>query len=86
MDTKLTIKLDKEVIEKAKRYAQSQQRSLSGMIESYLQSITLLDEPGDEKSHIEISPFIKSISTGVNLPVDLDYKSEYSNYLTEKYK
>jgi len=46
MDTKLTIKLDKEVIEKAKRYAQSQQRSLSGMIEAYLQSITFLDESG----------------------------------------
>ena len=37
MDTKLTLKLDKTVIEKAKEYAESHQKSLSRMIESYLQ-------------------------------------------------
>ena len=41
MDTKLTIKLDENVIDKAKEYASSQKRSLSGLIESYLQSLVL---------------------------------------------
>ena len=86
MDIKLTIKLDREVIEKAKSYAQSHKRSLSRMIESYLQSITELDDSEDKKTDFEISPFVKSISTGVHLPTDLDYKSEYSNFLTEKYR
>lgn len=86
MDTKLTLKLDKVVIEKAKRYAQSHQRSLSGIIESYLEAITLPDEADHGKTDFEISPFVKSISTGVQIPSDLDYKSTYSNYLTEKYK
>ncbi len=36
MDTKLTLKLDKLVIDKAKEYASSHKRSLSRMIESYL--------------------------------------------------
>ena len=40
MDTKLTLKLDKNVIEKAKIYAAEQERSLSKIIESYLQVIT----------------------------------------------
>ena len=86
MDTKLTLKLDKVVIEKAKQYAQSQQRSLSRIIESYLQSITIDKDSDITKPDIEISPFIKSISTGIHIPADLDYKSAYSNYLTEKYK
>ena len=85
MDTKLTLKLDKHVIEKAKKYAASRNRSLSRIIESYLKSLTIREETKD-KEEIEISPFVKSIATGVNIPGDIDYKKEYSNYLTEKYK
>jgi len=40
MDTKLTLKLDKEVINRAKRYAESKRISLSKLIESYLQLLT----------------------------------------------
>ncbi|MEI7526572.1 MAG: DUF6364 family protein [Mariniphaga sp.] len=86
MDTKLTLKLNKEVIEKAKQYAQSHERSLSGIIESYLEALTIMEEPENGKNGFEISPFVKSISSGVQIPVELDYKSEYSNYLTGKYK
>jgi len=39
MDTKLTLKLDKVVIERAKEYATSHNRSLSRIIEFYLQSL-----------------------------------------------
>lgn len=85
MDAKLTLKLDKHVIEKAKKYAASRNRSLSRIIESYLKSLTIREETKD-KEEIEISPFVKSIATGVNIPGDIDYKKEYSNYLTEKYK
>ena len=85
MDVKLTLKLDKHVIDKAKEYASSHKRSLSRMIESYLKS--LIDR---ENEHIdndfEISPFVRSMKTGVKLPADLDYKKEYGDYLAEKYK
>ena len=85
MDTKLTLKLDKFVIEQAKEYASSQKRSLSRIIESYLRSLINRDKD-DNESDIEISPFVKSMSTGVNIPVDLDYKSEFLNHLVEKHK
>ena len=86
MDTKLTLKLDKIVIEKAKKYASLQKRSLSRIIESYLKSLSIQEDSID-KNEIQISPFVKSMrSSGVNIPADLDYKTEYSNYLTEKYK
>ena len=85
MDTKLTLKLDKFVIEQAKKYASSHKRSLSRIIESYLRSLTSRDKD-DNESDIEISPFVKSMSTGVNIPADLDYKSEFFNHLIEKHK
>ena len=40
MDTKLTLKLDKKVIEKAKEYAAKQKVSLSWLFENYLKAIT----------------------------------------------
>lgn len=86
MDTKLTLKLDKNVIERAKEYAASQNRSLSRIIESYLQSLTVEEDMKNNKAGIQISPFVKSMSSGVHIPADLDYKIDYSNYLTEKYK
>jgi hypothetical protein len=86
METKLTLKLKKDVIERAKLYAASHKRSLSRIIESYLQSLTLQEDSENKNDDFQISPFIKSMSTGIHIPADLDYKTEYSNYLTEKYK
>jgi len=85
MDSKLTLKLDKFVIDKAKYYASSQKRSLSRIIESYLRSLVNKDNP-KESDDIEISPFVKSMSTGVKIPADFDYKKEYGDHLTQKYK
>jgi len=85
MDSKLTLKLDKFVIEKAKDYASSQKRSLSRIIESYLRSLVSKNHP-NEIDDFEISPFVKSIATGVKIPADFDYKKEYGDYLAKKYK
>ncbi|MDP3431523.1 MAG: DUF6364 family protein [Bacteroidota bacterium] len=85
MDTKLTLKLDKDVIEKAKEYASSQKRSLSKIIETFLQSLANQENRKNE-DEIQISPFVKSMSSGVNIPADLNYKKEYTNHLIEKYK
>jgi hypothetical protein len=85
MDTKLTLKLDKYVIDKAKEYAASHKKSLSRMIESYLKSLIDKESP-DLNDDIEISPFVKSMASGINLPADFDYKKEYADYLSEKYK
>lgn len=82
MDTKLTLKLNQEVIEKAKEYASDKKLSLSRIVEFYLQSLTR----EYKKDDFGISPFVKSISSGKSIPVDLDYKKEYSDYLMEKYK
>jgi tRNA uridine 5-carbamoylmethylation protein Kti12 len=69
MDAKLTIKLDKYVINKAKDYASSQKKSLSRLIESYLKSLVTQDDSNDNEE-IKISSFVKSISSGVSIPTD----------------
>lgn len=83
MDTKLTLKLNQEIIEKAKIYAAQKKVSLSRIIENYLNSLTT-----DAKSEdsIEISPFVKSIKTGNSITADLDDKKEYAERLLNKYK
>jgi hypothetical protein len=85
MDAKLTLKLDKNVIDEAKKYAVSNKISLSRMVESYLKSLKNYPEQQDN-NEFEISAFVNSLKTGVKLPEDLDYKEEYRNFLEEKYK
>lgn len=85
MDTKLTLKLDKFVIEQAKEYAASQKRSLSRIIEAYLKSLINSENLINEED-IKISPYVKSMSTGIKIPADLNYKSEILNHLEEKHK
>jgi hypothetical protein len=80
MDTKLTIKLNNDVIVRAKSYAQSRRTSLSKMIESFLDSVTK-NEPDD----IEITPLVKSLSGVIKVPEDFDYKRERTDYLVKKY-
>jgi hypothetical protein len=80
MDIKLTIKLDDDVITRAKSYAKRRKTSLSKMIESYLDSVTKPDS-----GKIKITPLVKSLSGVITLPDDYDFKKEYTEYLTGKY-
>ncbi|MGL5111100.1 MAG: DUF6364 family protein [Flavobacterium sp.] len=82
MDAKLTLKLDQEIIEKAKHYASEKKISLSRIIENYLNSLTS-DKTNND---IQISPFVKSLSSGIKIPADYDYKKDRADYLEKKYK
>jgi hypothetical protein len=79
MNTKLTLNLDKGVIDQAKSYAKENSVSLSKLIESYLDSLTTRSE---KKS--KISPLVKSL-TGVIPSENYDDKKDYKNYISEKY-
>ncbi len=86
MDTKLTLKLDKNVIEKAKIYATEHKHSLSFMVENYLKAVTSMEKK-ETNDEIIISEFVKSISIGNGeIPADFDYKKDRQDYLLEKYK
>jgi hypothetical protein len=79
MDTKLTLKLDHSVINRAKLYAKKKNTSLSKLIESYLD---LLVEPDGKQ---KVTPLVKSLSGVVDLPKNFDYKKEYRKHLSGKY-
>ena len=82
MDTKLTLKLDESVIEKAKIYAKKQQTSLSRLIENYLFALTKEQQTENEN----ITPLVKSLSGIVHLAEDDMSSLDYAEYLTKKYK
>ncbi len=81
MDTKLTLKLEMSIIEKAKEYAKSNRTSLSKLVENYLSNITK-----DNSKAEKITPLVKSLTGVINLPTDFDDKKGYGDYLSNKYK
>jgi hypothetical protein len=79
MDTKLTLRLDNSIIEKAKNYAKNKNTSLSKLIESYLGKLVT---PNDTN---EVTPLVKSLSGVIDLPKKFDTKKEYKKHLSNKY-
>mgnify|MGYP006203128209 CR=1 FL=1 len=82
MSTKLTITIDENVIEKAKKYAKGKKNSLSNIIENYLK--TLVNE--DKKETSELSPIVKSLKGSFKAEKDFDYKKELGNHYSEKHQ
>lgn len=81
MNTKLTLTIEHEVIAKAKKYASSNERSLSDIIENYLKVITT-DHSYEQK---EYPPIVQDLKGSFKAPKDLDYKKELSKRLAVKY-
>lgn len=81
MNTKLTLNLDKSVIEKAKAYSKSHNTSLSKVIEAYLSSLT--SSRGED---VEITPLVDGLSGVIELDTNFNYKEDYASYLLDKYK
>ena len=80
MNTKLTLSLDKAVIDKAKSYAKNTGRSLSELVESYFENLT-------SKSHAEedIHPKVKKLIGRITLPPDFDEEKVKEEHYREKY-
>ena len=81
MDTKLTLKLDKRVIEEAKLYARESNTSLSKLIENYLSAIT-----SERSKRRKVNPIVKSLTGIIRLDDKKDYRKAYTDYLVKKYK
>lgn len=82
METKLTLRLNEEVIGRAKRYARQHKVSLSKLIENYLLSVTRQRE---EKVPTT-TPLVESLSGVMDLPEGYDYRKEQREYLADKHK
>ncbi|MDQ0636690.1 formiminotetrahydrofolate cyclodeaminase [Pedobacter sp. W3I1] len=78
MTTKLTLTVQKSTIEKAKSYARHTGRSLSELVEKYLETITL-----DEETIV--SSKLRGIVGAVKLPDDFDEETELRDYFEGKH-
>lgn len=80
METKLTLKLEQLIIEKAKDYARTRNTSLSKLVETYLQKIT-----EEKKEKQNVTPLVNSLTGIIKLPENYDDKEAYRDYLISKY-
>ena len=71
MKVKLTLTIEEKVIDAAKQYAHSKDKSLSHIVENYLMSISF-----NEKKSDNLSPKIVKLMGVINLPKDFNYKEE----------
>ncbi len=81
MDSKLTLKLDKKIIDRAKLFAKSNNTSLSYLVEGFF--ARLLEK--EQKLSLKASPTVKELSgvLKINNESDIDLLKE--KYLLEKY-
>ena len=79
MDTKLTLSMDKKVIEKAKKYAAKENTSLSNLVEGFLIRITANQ---DKK---ELPPLVKSLSGVLKGKISDGWKEDKMKHLEGKY-
>ena len=85
MKTKLTLNIESAVITKAKRKASDKNRSLSEIVEEYLQQFSngsSLKKPSTRKK--TITQRIKELTRPIQIS-DRDLKKEWHKHLDEKY-
>ena len=82
MNTKLTLSIEEQVIERAKEYAKKQGRSLSNIVEEYLKSIAK-----QKKSKIlnNLDPLVEELCGSVKIPDNKSYDEILEEAIMEKY-
>jgi hypothetical protein len=83
MYTKLTLNIDQNVIENAKKYAKHQKRSVSKLVEEYLSSISL--STNEKVEYNSLGPITKELVGIIKVKGKMDYKELLTNALMEKH-
>jgi hypothetical protein len=86
MKTKLTLRLDEEVIKKAKKYAQSHHTSISELLENYLKLLVSRDKKLMAEDDPEEYSSITQLRGIIKLPKNFDYKKELGKMLRKRYE
>ncbi len=81
MDTKLTLSMKKNTIEKAKKYAKSHKTSVSQLVEQYLETIA-----NSEKMELDgLAPLTRSLIPLAGFSSSLSAKDLLNDALAKKY-
>ncbi|MEP6512393.1 MAG: DUF6364 family protein [Parafilimonas sp.] len=78
MLTKLTLSINEQVIKKAKLVSRNRGKSLSRIVEDYLQSLS--SDTEKNSSFKKLSGVLKN-----KIPPDVDLKKEKGKYINKKY-
>ncbi len=83
MNTKLTLSINPNVIEEAKKYAKSNGKSLSNIVEEYLKSLASAEKTNKKRESLKI---VRELKGSVKMPKNLDsYKTILEDALIDKY-
>jgi uncharacterized protein YktA (UPF0223 family) len=82
MGTKLTLTIEKEVVEIAKQYAKEKGQSLSELVENYIKFVTVKRAKIKEK---QLSPKVKKLRGIIKMDENMDYKQILTEELSKKY-
>lgn len=82
MNTKLTLTIEKEIIEIAKAYAKDKGQSLSEMVENYFKFVTVERKKIKEQ---QLSPKVRKLRGIIKTDTPLDYKEILTEELSKKY-
>jgi hypothetical protein len=83
MQTKLTLRLEKRLIEQAKLFARQRNKSLSQVVEEYFVLLSRVVEPYAPTLQDELPPITKSL-WGILRDKEVD-EQDYKLYLETKY-
>jgi hypothetical protein len=81
MNAKLTLSLNREIIEQAKKFSRSHHKSLSKLIEGYLRQVTHSDDASKQ-----VTPLVAKLSGVIDAQKLGDHKRDYADYLAGKYR
>lgn len=82
MRTKLTLKIDREVIQIAKAFVRKQNVSLSFLVENLLRKVTASNPP----AAVLANSLVAQLSGVIQLSVDFDYRKKLGDRWSEKYQ
>lgn len=82
MNTKLTLTLEKEVLEIAKEYAKEKGQTLSEMVENYFKFVAVNRK---ETKHTQLSSNVLKLRGILKTDDKLDYKEILTQELSKKY-
>ena len=80
MTTKLTLSVDRQVVQKAKRYARRQNKSLSQLVTNYLRHVT-----AEDREVSDIDPVVLEIADEIPLDQLPQLEEPKYRYLRDKY-
>jgi len=81
MNTKLTLSIDRTVIDRAKRDLQTKEKSLSGLIEDYFRLLL-----ATKSKRTPNAPIVEELTGIAGLDKRVDENDIIAEYLLEKYK